>query len=48
MISPGLIPSKIHFLIGYSEELLSYVLRGPVKLEVVVVKSKEDVVYKYI
>ncbi|KAF2357054.1 28S ribosomal protein S24 mitochondrial [Trinorchestia longiramus] len=41
-------PRKMYFLIGYSEELLSYWLKCPVKLELQTVASQEDLVYKYI
>lgn len=39
---------KMYFLIGYTEELLSYWLQCPVKLELQTVDSKKDVVFKYI
>lgn len=39
---------KLYFLTGYSEELLSYYLHCPVKLELQTVEKKEDVIYKYI
>ncbi|XP_045135505.1 28S ribosomal protein S24, mitochondrial-like isoform X1 [Portunus trituberculatus] len=39
---------KMYFLIGYCEELLSYWLKCPVKLELQTVTDKEDVIYKYI
>ncbi|XP_069941393.1 small ribosomal subunit protein uS3m [Cherax quadricarinatus] len=39
---------KMYFLIGYCEELLSYWLKCPVKLELQTVPDKKDVVYKYI
>ncbi|XP_050700921.1 28S ribosomal protein S24, mitochondrial-like [Eriocheir sinensis] len=41
-------PQKMYFLIGYCEELLSYWLKCPVKLELQSVPNKEDVIYKYI
>ncbi len=41
-------PSKVYFLIGYTEELLSYWLKCPVKLELQTIASREDLVYKYI
>lgn len=40
--------SEIYFLIGYTEEALSYILKSVVKLEVQTVSEPEDVVYKYI
>ncbi len=38
----------VYFLIGYTEELLSYWLKCPVKLELQTVEYGEDAVYKYI
>lgn len=48
VIEARLTPMKMYFLIGYSEELLSYWLKGPVKLELQVTANRNDVVYKYI
>ena len=43
------IPAKqVYFLIGYTEEILSYWLKCPVKLELQTVESNEDLIYKYI
>ncbi|ROT71883.1 small ribosomal subunit protein uS3m [Penaeus vannamei] len=39
---------KMYFLIGYCEELLSYWLKCPVKLEIQTVTDKKSVIYKYI
>nr|XP_028597086.1 28S ribosomal protein S24, mitochondrial [Podarcis muralis] len=39
-------PSKFYFLIGYTETLLSFLYKCPVKMEVQTVREK--VVYKYI
>ncbi|XP_023295315.2 28S ribosomal protein S24, mitochondrial [Lucilia cuprina] len=39
---------KMYFLIGYTEELLSYWLQCPVTLELQTVQDKKDVVFKYI
>ncbi|KAL1465552.1 hypothetical protein WDU94_005109 [Cyamophila willieti] len=41
-------PRKMYFLIGYTEELLSFWLQCPVKLELQTVESRKDVVFKYI
>ncbi|XP_076647574.1 mitochondrial ribosomal protein S24 [Halictus rubicundus] len=41
-------PHRMYFLMGYSEELLSYWLHCPVKMEIVTTQRKEDVVYKVI
>ena len=40
--------SKVYFLIGYTEEMLSYWLKCPVKLEIQTVESKDDLIFKYI
>ncbi|CAH0559352.1 unnamed protein product [Brassicogethes aeneus] len=39
---------KVYFLIGYTEELLSFWLQCPVKLELQTVADKKDVIFKYI
>ncbi|XP_066993169.2 small ribosomal subunit protein uS3m [Anabrus simplex] len=39
---------KMYFLIGYCEELLSYWLQCPVKLELQIVSDPKDVIFKYI
>ena len=39
---------QIYFLIGYTEELLSYWLKCPVKVELQSIESNEDLIYKYI
>ncbi|KAJ8938097.1 hypothetical protein NQ314_011609 [Rhamnusium bicolor] len=39
---------KMYFLIGYSEELLSFWLQCPVKLELQTVPDRKSVVFKYI
>ncbi|XP_050476040.1 28S ribosomal protein S24, mitochondrial [Bombus huntii] len=41
-------PIKMHFLLGYTEELLSYWLHCPVKMEISTVNDKDDVIYKII
>eukprot|EP00095_Tigriopus_kingsejongensis_P000127 snap_masked-scaffold450_size166944-processed-gene-0.11 protein:Tk00127 transcript:snap_masked-scaffold450_size166944-processed-gene-0.11-mRNA-1 annotation:"28s ribosomal protein mitochondrial precursor" len=40
-------PAKVYFLIGYTEELLSFWLKCPVRLELQS-GEREDVIYKYI
>ena len=44
----GLSPSKMYFLLGYSQELLSNWLQRPVKFELVTIENPKDVVFKYI
>lgn len=39
---------KMYFLIGYTEELLSYWLQCPVTLELQTIQDRKDVVFKYI
>lgn len=41
-------PIKMHFLLGYSEELLSFWLHCPVKMEISTVNDRDDVIYKII
>ncbi|XP_043800533.1 28S ribosomal protein S24, mitochondrial isoform X1 [Apis laboriosa] len=41
-------PIKMHFLLGYSEQFLSYWLHCPVKMEIVTTANKDDVIYKII
>lgn len=40
-------PQKMYFLIGYTEQFLSYWLQGPVKMELVTAE-KDDIIFKYI
>lgn len=39
---------KLYFLIGYTEEMLSYIFKCPVKLELQSTPDKTDVVFKYV
>ncbi|KAK7508024.1 hypothetical protein BaRGS_00000989 [Batillaria attramentaria] len=39
---------KLYFLVGYSEEMLSYLMKCPVKLEIQTVEDRNDVVFKKI
>ncbi|XP_076328026.1 mitochondrial ribosomal protein S24 isoform X2 [Tachypleus tridentatus] len=39
---------KMYFLLGYTEEILSYILKCPVKLELQTVSDRKDVIFKYI
>lgn len=41
-------PSSMYFLTGYTEEILGYVLKCPVKLELQTIETQRDLVYKYI
>lgn len=41
-------PQKMYFLIGYTEEILSLLLKCIVKVELQTVESHTDMVYKYI
>ncbi len=42
------LPRKMYFLTGYTEELLSFFLKKPVKIEIQTVKSDLDLVFKMI
>jgi len=48
IVERSILPRKLYFLIGYTEELLSYVLKCPIKLEIQTTPSRSDVIYKYI
>ncbi|CAD6215636.1 GSCOCG00000448001-RA-CDS [Cotesia congregata] len=48
IIDRKILPRKLYFLTGFTQELLSYWLQCPVKLELQSVPTKEDVVFKYI
>lgn len=39
---------KMYFLIGYTEELLSYWLQCPITLEIQTIGDARDVIFKYI
>ena len=41
-------PSKVYFLKGYTEELLSHLLRRPIRMEVQTVNQSRDVQFKWI
>lgn len=40
--------SAVHFLTGYTEELLSHLLKYNVKVEVQCVPSRKSIIHKYI
>jgi len=48
IIRQGISARKMYFLIGYCEELLSFWLQCPVKLELQTVAEKKIVTFKYI
>lgn len=48
LVYRGVLPRKMYFLIGYTEEFLSFWLQCPVKMEIQTVADKRDVVFKYI
>ncbi|XP_017783932.1 PREDICTED: 28S ribosomal protein S24, mitochondrial [Nicrophorus vespilloides] len=48
IIRQSISPRKVYFLIGYSEELLSYWLQCPTKIELQTVADRKDVIFKYI
>lgn len=41
-------PTSIYFLIGYTEEILSYILKSNVKLELQTTQDQSDLTHKYI
>lgn len=47
IINHKLLPAQIHFLLGYTEQLLSYWLHCPIRMELSSASSR-DIVYKYI
>ena len=48
IVQRKVLPRKMYFLIGYSEEILSYWLKCPVKLELQTTTDKKDIIYKWI
>ncbi|XP_075234558.1 mitochondrial ribosomal protein S24 [Lycorma delicatula] len=48
IVRRGISPQKMYFLLGYTEEILSYWLQCPVKLELQTVEDKKGTVFKYI
>lgn len=48
IITRTIAPYKIYFLTGYTEELLSYWLQCPIKVELVTIENKKDMIFKYI
>lgn len=42
------LPRQMYFLKGYTEEMLSYILKCPIRLEIQTIKDKKDVIFKYI
>lgn len=48
LINNQLRPEKVYFLVGFTEQILSYVLKCPVKLEVQTGYSARSLIVKYI
>uniref|UniRef100_A0A1A9X1A9 28S ribosomal protein S24, mitochondrial n=1 Tax=Glossina brevipalpis TaxID=37001 RepID=A0A1A9X1A9_9MUSC len=48
IVRQAITPRKIYFLIGYTEELLSYWTQCPVTLELQTVTDRKEVIFKYI
>jgi len=48
IITRHMLPRKIYFLTGYTEELLTHWLQCPVKVELQTTGDRKDVVFKYI
>ena len=39
---------QVYFLVGFAEQMLSYILKCPVALELTTVKKREDVIFRFI
>lgn len=48
LIRRALIPRKLYFLIGYTEEMLSTWLQCPVTLEIQTIAHKNDTTFKFV
>lgn len=48
LITRSLLPRKVYFLLGYTEEILSYILKCPVKMELQTLSNRKDVIYTYV
>lgn len=48
IVRQGISARKMYFLIGYTEELLSYWLQCPVTLELQTIQDRKEAVFKYI
>lgn len=48
IIRQAITARKMYFLIGYTEELLSFWLQCPITMEIQTVSDKKDVIFKYI
>ncbi|CAO1428642.1 unnamed protein product [Diamesa serratosioi] len=48
IIRQGISSRKMYFLLGYTEEMLSYWLQCPITLELQTTPDKKDVIFKYI
>ncbi|GJQ77650.1 putative 28S ribosomal protein S24 [Trypoxylus dichotomus] len=48
IVRQSISPRKMYFLIGYTEELLSFWLQCPTKLELQTIADRRDVIFKYI
>ncbi|BHF60792.1 28S ribosomal protein S24, mitochondrial [Sparganum proliferum] len=48
LLSNRLSPTEIYFLIGYGEQMLSMLLRSPVKIEPRMVLDPKDVIFRYV
>lgn len=48
IIRRGITARKMYFLVGYTEELLSYWLQCPITLELQTIADQREVIFKYI
>ena len=47
LVTRAIQPRQMYFLIGYTEEILSALLKSPVKMELQSVENKNDVIFTY-
>ncbi|UXI15168.1 phosphomannomutase [Sarcoptes scabiei] len=48
IVNQTILPQKYYFLLGYTEELLSNLLKSPVKIDICTTEDKNALIYKYI
>ncbi|KAI3389168.1 hypothetical protein SNEBB_009724 [Seison nebaliae] len=48
LIQRSIAPRKIYFLLGYTEKLLTLLLKSPVRMEIQSVEKRQDMIFKYI
>ena len=48
LVDRSIIPRKYYFLQGYTEELLSNLLKRPIRMEIQTIEHKNDMIFKRI